>query len=343
MTPRFYYATCQFGAEKTVKDEVLRAHPSLRFAFSRPGFMTFKEESGEAPFIQNPESIFTRVWGESVGQGKGEDALQSLIPLIPKGSVLHAFERDTFVPGDEPEGFVQNARIKKLMESGGLQGFSNAPRVGEYVFDLIYLDEGHVFLGKHLHQDGMEPAPGNQPLISLPATAPSRAYLKLEEAIHRFKPECKAGTRVLEVGCAPGGASTAMLSRGFKVTGVDPKRVDPSVHQNTGFQFIQKTAKTLTRDDLKTANPEWLVLDMNLAPLEALDEIHHVLELLRSIHGSKLALNKGFLTLKLNDWKFASSIPLYLKRVSELGFRDLAAVQLCSNRQEFFVYADSFK
>ena len=294
MTPRFYYATCQFGAEKTVKEEVLRAHPSLRFAFSRPGFMTFKQDSGDAPAIPNPESIFTRVWGESVGQGKGEHALQSLVPLIPEGAVLHAFERDTFLPGDEPEGFRQNERINKLVDSAGLGRFSKTPKAGEFVFDLIYLDEGHVFLGKHLHQDGMEPSPGNQPLIVLPKTAPSRAYLKIEEAIHRFKPECKAGTRVLEVGCAPGGASTAMLSRGFKVTGVDPKRVDPSVHQNSSFQSIQKTAKTLTREDLKSVNPEWLVLDMNLAPLEALDEIHHVLEHLRSIHGSKLALSKGF-------------------------------------------------
>lgn len=47
--------------------------------------------------------------------------------------------------------------------------------------------------------------------------------------------------------------------------------------------------------------------------------------------------------MKLNDWKFAGSIPLYLKRVAELGFVELAAVQLCSNRQEFFVYAGGFK
>jgi 23S rRNA (cytidine2498-2'-O)-methyltransferase len=343
MTPRFYFATSQFGAEKTVKDEVLRAHPSLRFAFSRPGFMTFKEESDEAPPIDNPESIFTRVWGISVGQGKGGNPLEALQPLIPSGSILHAFERDAFLPGDEPEGFVANQRIRNLMNAAGLKGADRLGSVGEWIFDLIYLDEGHVFLGKHLFQEGMDPSPGNQPHISLPVTSPSRAYLKIEEAIHRFKPECKSGTRVLEVGCAPGGASTAMLSRGFKVTGVDPKRVDPSVHQNPGFQFIQKAAKTLTREDLKTVNPEWLVLDMNLAPLEALDEVHHVLDLLRSIHGAKLSLNQGFLTLKLNDWKFAGSIPLYLKRVSELGFRDLAAVQLCSNRQEFFVYAGGFR
>jgi 23S rRNA (cytidine2498-2'-O)-methyltransferase len=278
-----------------------------------------------------------------VGQSRGAIPVSDLVTNIPAEAPVHAFERDTFLPGDEPEGYVVNARVSKVVSDAGVKLASRPPKAGEWVFDLIYLDEGHVFLGKHLHHEGMDPSPGNQPVIALPKDSPSRAYLKIEEAIHRFGPACPKGTTVLEVGCAPGGASTAMLNRGFRVTGVDPKRVDPSVHQNANFKFIQKTAKTLVRDDLKTINPEWLVLDMNLAPLEAIDEIHHVLDLLRGVHGRGLKLHQGFLTLKLNDWKFASSIPLYLKRVSELGFTDLIAVQLSSNRQEFFVYAGGFK
>ncbi len=357
MGSRFYYSVCQTGAEKTVKEEVLRAHPGLNFAFSRPGFITFKEEvpeeARESSFIENPESVFTRIWGLSLGQArwKPEEGvrLDSLLPLIPEGAILHAFERDAFVPGDEPEEFIPRARIDALLKKEGflnrqeLRLSGRTPKPGEWVHDLIYLDEGHVFLGKHLHHEGMDPAPGNQPSISLPKDSPSRAYLKIEEAIHRFKPRFEKGLEVLEIGCSPGGASTAMLKRGFRVTGVDPKRVDPSVHQHPGFRLIQKTAKTVAREDLSGVNPEWLVLDMNLAPLEALDEVAQVLGLLKGIHGPKLKLREGFLTLKLNDWKFASSIPLYLKRVAELGFVELAAVQLCSNRQEFFVYAGGFK
>jgi len=352
MGSRFYYSVCQYGAEKTVKEEVLRAHPQLNFAFSRPGFITFKEEVpdgvGDSGVIENPESVFTRIWGVSLGQSRWKpeekNQLDSLFTLIPKDAILHAFERDTFVPGDEPEGFIPRSRIDALLkseralENAGLCLAGRVPKSGEWVHDLIYLDAGHVFLGKHLHHEGMDPAPGNQPVIPLPQDSPSRAYLKIEEAIHRFKPRCEQGLQVLEVGCSPGGASTALLKRGFRVTGVDPKRVDPSVHQHPAFKLIQKTAKTVIREDLMGVNPEWLVLDMNLAPLEALDEIAHILGILRGIHGNGLRLRQGFLTLKLNDWKFASSIPLYLKRVTELGFRDLAAVQLCSNRQEFFIY-----
>ena len=39
---RFIFATCQVGAEKAVKGEVARRWPDFRFAYSRPGFLTFK-------------------------------------------------------------------------------------------------------------------------------------------------------------------------------------------------------------------------------------------------------------------------------------------------------------
>ena len=48
MTPRevsqfptspFLFTVCQVGAEGALKNEVLRSHPELRFAYSRPGFV----------------------------------------------------------------------------------------------------------------------------------------------------------------------------------------------------------------------------------------------------------------------------------------------------------------
>ena len=344
MNPRFYYSVCQFGAEKAVKEEVLSAHPHLRFAFSRPGFITFKEDSDESDPILNPSSVFSRLWGVSCGQAKAKDQALELFKSIPEGACVQSFERDTFVPGDEPEGFHRNARVEKLLKEWEVLGSRSViPKMGEWIWDWIWIDEDSLFLGRHLHQEGMDSAPGNAPMILLPETAPSRAYLKLEEAIHRFKPEFHKGMEVLEVGCSPGGATSAMLSRGMKVTGIDPKRMDKKVENHPGYRHLLKTAKTVIDQDLKGVNPEWLVLDMNLAPLEALDETAHLVRLLREIHGRKLKLKTGCLTLKLNDWKFADRIPLYLRRVTELGFQEIVAVQLCSNRQEFFVFAQAFR
>lgn len=53
---QFMFATCQVGAEATLKQEILSANPGLRFAFSRPGFLTFKHEGGPLPTSFQPGS-----------------------------------------------------------------------------------------------------------------------------------------------------------------------------------------------------------------------------------------------------------------------------------------------
>jgi len=345
MNPRFYFATCQVGAEKPLKNEVMAEHPSLRFAFSRPGFVTFKEAEPDGEPLKLKKCIFARHWGEVLGQVKEQALLKDLLKLIPDQALVQAFDRDQCVPGDEPDDFKAHSNIHQILKAEGFTRHEkqHASKLGESVYELIWVDGEHVFLGRHEHTERDCGFPGNIPTIQIHDSSPSRAYLKIEEAILRFKPELKKGVSVLEVGCSPGGATTAMSMRGMQVTGVDPKFMDKKVYELPGFQFIQKCARDVSANDLAGVNPDWLVMDMNIAPLEALDELNHIVTLLRKGNGSKLKLNQGFLTIKLNDWKFANSIPLYLKRLDEIGFKGLRAFQLASNRQEFFIYADSFK
>lgn len=345
--PRFYFATCQFGAEKAVKAEVLTRHPSLRFAFSRPGFITFKEGDERRPPTSHLDGVFVRLWGTSVARGTQEEA-RALLDAVPPGALIHAFERDTFVPGEDPLGFVWNQRITRFVDDlpadvRARYRWNEEPRLAETVHDLIWIDEGRFFLGRHEHRAALAPVPGNILTIALPASAPSRAYLKIEEAILRFGPPTRRGLRVLEVGCAPGGATAAMLARGLVVRGIDPQRMDERLHREKSFTSVHKTAGQVTLDDVKGFNPHWIVMDMNIAPLEALDELAHVMRLLERCHGSSLAIEKGLLTLKLNDWSFTRMIPLYLKRIGEMGFAELAPTQLCANRQELFVMANTFR
>jgi 23S rRNA (cytidine2498-2'-O)-methyltransferase len=345
MSPRYYYSLCQTGAEKAMRDEILNEFPDLRFAFSRPGFVTFKQkEEGGGDWIESTRSVFARVFGTSVGQAKDKAALEALLDLIPEGAPVHVFDRDLFVPGDEPEGFVEDDGIhEELRGVSHSLDFDVKPAPGQQVYDLIRIDPGHVFLGWHRHSDSYLPLAGNRTGLEVPAHSPSRAWLKLEEALLRFKTGFGPGTEVLEVGCAPGGATTAMLDRGWKVTGIDPKKMDATLDKKSDFRLIRKPAKEVKPEDLRGVNPALIVLDMNLAPLETLDELEHVVRTLRLLHGKRLALTCGLLTIKLNDWRFANHVPLYLKRIRELGFEELTARQLCSNRQEFFVYANGFK
>lgn len=341
MNARFYFATCQTGAEKAVKAEVLAEHPGLRFSFSRPGFVTFKEESDEGPLLERTAPVFTRLWGEVLGQTRDSAAVPELVSLIPEGAIVHRFDRDRFVPGDEPEGFERDAGIASI---AGLPPTSQtAPHPGDRVYDLVWVDDFHLFLGRHIHTEKLIGLPGNIPDLAVPPTSPSRAWLKLEEAILRFRPVVQSGWQALEIGCAPGGASTALLDRGFTVTGIDPQFMAESVSSNPRFTHVRKPARFATAEDLGKINPDWIVMDMSIPPADALGELAHVIHTLRGLYGKKLNIRRGFLTIKLNDWKYAAEIPEYLKRLGQIGFENLSVFQLANNRQEFFVYSPKFR
>jgi 23S rRNA (cytidine2498-2'-O)-methyltransferase len=349
MNPRFYFATCQTGAEKAVKAEVLAEHPQLRFAFSRPGFVTFKEPEAGGPALELKRGVFTRLWGEVLAQTRERAAFPDLIRMIPEGAITQAFDRDECIPGDESEGFVRNAHIGKILAEEAAALGSRAipsdkqPVLREAIISLIWVDDFHVFLGRHVFSSRQLPAPGNLFATPLPADAPSRAWLKLEEAIARFGPPHERGWKALEIGSAPGGATMALLDRGFSVTGIDPQFMDPRVAAAPSFTHLRKPARFVTADELKGCNPDWLVMDMSIAPTDALGELVHVVGILRALFGKELKIRKAFLTLKLTDWKYAADVPAYLKRLEQAGFQDLKAIQLASNRQEFFVYAAGFR
>jgi len=66
---QFVFATCQAGAEKTLKAAILLNHPELRLAFGRPGLVTFKHTDSTSllsPSFQL-NSIFARSFGLSLG------------------------------------------------------------------------------------------------------------------------------------------------------------------------------------------------------------------------------------------------------------------------------------
>jgi len=343
MNPRFYFAACQTGAEKAVKAEVLAAYPQLRFAFSRPGFITFKEEVSVGRSLALAAPVFTRLWGTVVAQTRDRAELPAILSRIPEDATVQCFDRDQFVPGDEPGGFVRNANIRAVLDAAGYAIPKASPAFGAEIFSLIWVDDFHVFLGCHVRTANISADPGNVPDISVPAESPSRAYLKIEEAFYRFGTGLKAGSKVLEVGCAPGGASTAMLNRGIAVTGIDPQNIDARVLARAEFRHVKKFARYVADADLRGFNPDAIVMDMSIAPNDAISELAHVVSVLRGLFGAELAVREAYLTIKLNDWKYATDIPSYLARLRKIGFESLRPMQLASNRQEFFVYAGGFR
>ena len=169
--------------------------------------------------------------------------------------------------------------------------------------------------------------------ISLPADAPSRAWLKLEEALLWTGAPVQAGDCAVEIGSAPGGASFALLNRGVSVWGVDPAAMDPRVQSFAGparFVHVRRPMAMVRPKDLPR-DVRWLFVDVNEGPEATVPEIEHLVPVLAP------SLRGVFLTVKANRVEVADRIPSLVQRFLRLGLRDVRAAQLSFHHREFLL------
>jgi 23S rRNA (cytidine2498-2'-O)-methyltransferase len=366
----YVFVVCQAGAEKALKAELARTHPEFKFAFSRPGFVTFKRATEPQAAALAPDfeldSIFARAYGLSLSRlAPPADPAKEVIvwakklraELGPKGGNgakkpslrLHVYERDFYAPGSEPMGFEQGQladqayeRILKAVRAEVGEGDSKsqplfaedaiALEVGEPVLDVVVVEEGDWWVGWHEHSLKHHAYPGGNPRLRLPPDAPSRAYLKLEEALLWSRAPLRTGDCAVEIGSAPGGASLALLRRGINVLGIDPGEMHRVVLRSPTYRHLSKSVMFVEREELPE-RVDWLLLDMNAEPRVALTAVESI------AHDLEENLLGILLTVKLNQWKLAEKIPGYLEALKEsLGLARIRATQLAHNRQEIFVY-----
>jgi 23S rRNA (cytidine2498-2'-O)-methyltransferase len=348
MTPirsRFLFTTCQVGAEIALKEEVARLHPELHASYSRPGFVTFKQTQGEE-LTSGFElgSVFARTYGLSLKKAATAAEVIDLVTGLdsaPSPYCLHVWERDQWPPGEEPKGFVAGQVAEKVSKAirdeargRNLALFEESEQAtpASRVIDVVCVEEDEWWLGVHDHSLDHSPFPGGAPKIVLPADAPSRAYLKLEEGVLWSGAPLKSGDTAVEIGSAPGGASYALLKRGLKVVGIDPADMDPQVLAFPGFTHMQRPVASVPREDLPET-VHWLLLDMNVTPHVTLFQVDR---LATRLSDSLLGV---LLTVKLNEWKIAREIPHFFEHLRAMGMVRVRARQLASNKQEIFIYA----
>lgn len=340
----FIFTSCQVGAEVALKKEVLLKYPEFRFAFSRPGFVTFKKTEGATPLDFRLDAVFGRCSGISFGRIE-KGAWPKVIDLTlllkqrdpTRKVVLQVWQRDEFLPGLEPPDYIPNQWVKGLeseIRSLNPEIFENAhqfPAPGDWVIHVIAVDADSYYLGLHFHSLFHPSWPGGRPEIRLPKEAPSRAYLKIEEAILRFKPPFLKLDQVMEIGSAPGGASYALLQRELRVIGVDPGNMDPKILGHSHFRHIQKPISEVERTEIP-GPIQWLLLDMNTEPRFSVYAVD------RWVNLKKSDLIGVILTIKLNKWKIADEIPAILEHLQSMGLSYTQALQLSFHRQEIVIY-----
>ncbi len=342
----FLWVACQPGAEKALKGELAREHRDLRFAFSRPGFVTFRSPT---PLDIDFElsSVFARAYGLSHGRFTGVAGAEGISwdTLVTDASRWanesgfplhgHLFERPQFVNGEEPLSYVPGAWLgeaRAAFEKGGWTLDAGPTKHGQIVVDLILVEDGEIWLGAHRQLPPHTAFPGGVIPVTLPEGAPSRAYLKLEEAIRCFDLPLRSGDHAIEVGASPGGAVFALLERGLKVVGIDPAAMDPGVVKKGGdsFMHLPFSAYDIQPEDLPE-KMEWLLLDMNADPRISLKLTERIVAMI----GDQL-LGVIF-TLKLNRWGLAVEVPEWIEQTRSMGMTRVRALQLSSNKQEICV------
>jgi 23S rRNA (cytidine2498-2'-O)-methyltransferase len=299
-----------------LKQEIKREHPMLKPAFMRPGFMTFKSEQPLRPDFKL-KSVFARAYGLSFGNVPVVETVASWsLRHKPK---LHLFARPGIEKGD----------LGASLAGSGLFDNQEIATIGDWVIDVMQVEQDSVWLGCHIHAFGRSPNPAGDPHIKQPKLAPSRAYLKIEEAIAWAQIPFVPNETVVEIGSAPGGSTYALLQRGLKVTGFDPARMADVVHKNKNFSHVKRAIQDMQPSDLPSS-VQWFVIDVNLEP----EFVWH--------HLSRLVPTqkpRGLLwTLKLKDLRTAQTVPKYLQAVRELGVNKVFATHLPSNAQELCVY-----
>ncbi|MEO2027694.1 MAG: SAM-dependent methyltransferase [Fuerstiella sp.] len=345
----FIFVCCQFGAEKTCKQELLTRYPGLRFAFSRPGFMTFKvTDPGIRHGSFQLESTFARVWGWSLGKANSDSPKElaesvaeriSAVVSSKPFTMLHCWQRDTalpgkngFEPGVSPVAKVAGqilfdtllARLPDLRLNGTC-------KPGERTLCVVLVEQNEWWVGWHDASTTALCWPGGAPPIELPQKAASRAWLKIHEAILWGRVPIQKNDVVAEIGSAPGGAAQYLLERGTTVIAIDPAEMDATVAEHPSLVHVRRRARDVPKRDLM--NVRWLVIDINMPP-------SYTIEVVRDYVQTRGLPVRGIIaTLKLPDWKLAAEVDNYRQQFIEMGFSFVDTRQLAFNRQEFCLVA----
>lgn len=344
---QFLFMTCQVGAEQTLKREMARYRPSFRFAYSRPGFLTFKlPEKHNLADDFDLHSVFARAYGFSLGKvAVGDDPSAAVAEVRQLAGerpfkALHVWPRDRLPPGEHgyEVGLTDESRaVEKLVRDGVPESLAalkeaKVTQPGDLVLDVVVIEPALWWVGYHRAGTAVSRRPGGMfDDIELPYEAVSRAYLKLEEALRWSKLPVRKGDEAAEIGCAPGGSCQALLKRGLIVTGIDPAEMHPAVLDHPNFRHLQMRGGDVKRREFR--NTRWLTTDMNVAPNYTLDTVEGI------VTHRDVNIEGLLLTLKLLSWEQAEHVADYVARVQSWGFGHVQCRQLQHNRREFCLAA----
>jgi 23S rRNA (cytidine2498-2'-O)-methyltransferase len=315
------FALCNPGSETALKLEARSAAPDWRPGYQRRGFVTFKV----CPHATGPDLAADIACARRLclSLGKSTDS-DSAIQRLGKVDHLH------------------HARFaNRAMQ--GVPTSQSQPQPGDWVGTVVELAPDEFWSGIHRHTPLTSPDPAGDAAIEMPPDSPSRAWLKLEEAVRFFDLRFTPQDVVAELGCAPGGVVLALLRRGVSVIGVDPAKMSEVVLPHAildrsaapphrpWFYHCRKPAALVGKRDLGR-DTTWFMSDMNQSPDVVLKECARFCRMAPGIRGV-------LITLKLTDLSQIAEKPAWRAALAAMGFTTIRLQQLAVHHREFALLA----
>lgn len=298
----FIFTLVNLGSEKCLKEEILIKYPDLKFAYSKSGFLTFKNinENSNNKF----NLIFARRYGKTI-------------------SKYNKLDMERYIEENKNQYKLQiYTNELEILKS-------ETANIGDTILNVIKISENEYWLGTNKVDRFDWNMGGASPKLTLPDLSPSRAYLKIAEAVIWSNFDIKNRV-VLEFGSAPGGAVYYLLENNCTVYGVDMGKMDNICLSNPKYTHISSPMQNITKDDLPE-NIDTLLCDVNLSPL---DVIPHLLKIIK-INPS---IDSVFYTLKIGNKISIKNILEYIDKLKNTKFKTIKATQLPSNKSEILVF-----
>ncbi|MGL4860888.1 MAG: 23S rRNA (cytidine(2498)-2'-O)-methyltransferase RlmM [Enterobacteriaceae bacterium] len=227
-------------------DRLLQSVPFNQLIFARQ-FMVVGELLRDLP----EQDRITPVVAQLTELGTLADDVVVEVPDTNEGRELLKFCRKFTVP---LRSVLRKQRIVAAKSRGrGL------------VIHLLFIAPGCCYVGYNYHNNSSPFAMGI-PRLKMPADAPSRSTLKLEEAFHLFIParewaeRLEGGKRAVDLGAAPGGWTYQLVQRSMMVQAVDNGAMAQSL-LDTG-QVRHFRADGFSFQPARQQSVYWLVCDM---------------------------------------------------------------------------------
>ncbi|PCI27595.1 MAG: hypothetical protein COB67_08105 [SAR324 cluster bacterium] len=319
MQNQFIFFCPNIGNELYLKKEISLKWPHLHLAYSRPGFLTYKNSRTFFSLRELSEwdVSFSRRHGCCYGptnQLSLEADLKKLRLQLDCGeSALHIWD-------------VQ----------GSSQSEKGTTLAGQIILNVIQVKDEEFWLGAHFQNDLSSFFPGGFPPIKLPSASPSRAYLKIAEVLDRFPIELEGKEIFMEIGSSPGGATYFLLNQGHRVIGIDPGEMHSICTSHQKFTHYKTPIQDFKKSDLNQLGAEkidWIAVDMNL------DATFSIQQSLRVAGYVKNHLKGMIFTLKIPQAQQVEKISSYINRIQKFGFKTVLTGQVPDHRKEFTLIA----